>query len=113
MTYAWDGPLGEDQIAHLQAVVDVTEPRVLAAVERWLAVLDRDSVRDLPGEVYGAGGASVTVDREVADRLAVSLRSGGQDAFDSISAAADDLRDAVTDAGGAPITWLELPYEPC
>lgn len=112
MSYDWAGPLGEDQIAHLQAVVDATDPAVLAAVERWLAVLDRDSVRDLPGEVYGDGGATVTVGREVAGQLAVSLRSGGQDAFDSISFSADSLHDAVTDGGGAAIRWVELPYEP-
>lgn len=112
LTYDWAGPLGEDQIAHLQALVTLSDPAVLAAINRWLGVLNTASVRALPGEVYGHGGATVTVNREVPEVLAVSLRSGGQDAFDSISVAADALSDAVEDGGGAAVRWVELPYEP-
>lgn len=50
--------------------------------------------------------------RDVPGQLLVSLRSGGQDAFDSICFAADSRHDAVSDGGGARIRWVELPYEP-
>lgn len=112
LNYDWAGPLGDDQIAHLKAIVDTSDPAVLAAVERWLNSLDRTSVCHLPDEVYGAGGATVTVDRETPGQLAVSLHSGGQDAFDSIEFTADALHDAVGEGGGAAIAWVEMPYEP-
>ncbi len=112
MKYDWAGPLGPDQIADLQALVDVSDAAVLVAVERWLEVLERASVRHLPGEVYGLGGATVTVEREPLGQLSIALRSGGEDAFDSIWSAADELHDVVADGGGARIRWIELPYEP-
>ncbi|AXH96583.1 alpha/beta hydrolase family protein [Ornithinimicrobium avium] len=110
--YDWAGPLGAHQIADLRALVDVSDPAVSSAVERWLKVLERVSVTHLPGEVYGLGGAKVTVEREVDGELTLALRSGGDDAFDSIGSAADALHDAVADGGGARIRWIELPYEP-
>ena len=44
LKYGWAGRLGSDQIANLQALVDVSDPSVLAAVERWLDDLERVSV---------------------------------------------------------------------
>lgn len=119
MKYDWAGRLGPDQVANLQALVDVTEPAVLAAVDRWLAALERESVQHLPGEVYGLGGAMATVDRGTTRQLSIALRSGGEDAFDSIQSAADDLydivrdvlHDVVRDGDDALIRWVELPYE--
>lgn len=57
MKYDWAGRMGPDQVANLQALVDVANPAVLAAVDRWLWTLERQSVQDLSGEVYGLGGA--------------------------------------------------------
>ena len=56
-----------------------------------------------------------TVDRGTTRQLSIALRSGGEDAFDSIQSAADDLYDIVRhivrDGDGALIRWVELPYE--
>ncbi len=119
MKYDWAGRLGPEQVANLQALVDVTEPAVLAAVDRWLGALERECVQHLPGEVYGLGGATATVDRGTERQLSIALRSAGEDAFDSIQSAADDLYDIVSDVlhdvardgDGAVIRWVELPYE--
>ena len=51
------------------------------------------------------------MEREAAGQLRIALRSGGEDAFDSIGSAADELYDVVADAG-ARICWIEPPYEP-
>ena len=51
------------------------------------------------------------MEREHAGQLSLALRSAGEDAFDSIQSAADELFDVVSHGGGALITWIELPYE--
>lgn len=78
------------------------------AVPEFLSTLTRDHSAD---GVYYRGGYYVEVSGdEPAGQWRIILGSAGEDGFDSVLSAADDLVEALRAAPGeARLTWQELP----
>lgn len=97
VNYDWaEGRWDHTDAATLEARVNTTRAGQSAAQD-WAAT------------AHGGAWADATTGD---DNLTVSIHSSGEDAFDSIAAAADELRTAVLAADPeAQIAWVELPVE--
>lgn len=95
-----------DGVATLRATILNPEPDVAAReVAAWLASLG------LGQDDFGwYGGWSVEVKSRSAEKVALELTSGGQDAMESLTDAVRCLEDAMRD-DGTSISWETLPIE--
>ena len=106
-----DWPYGVDTSVQVEATV--TGPAADRAVERFLEPLTYDPGADGAGGVRVHHWGGFTVESAPAadgDGWRIVLASAGEDGFDSVEGAAEDLVDAIRSTPGeARLAWRELP----
>lgn len=106
-----DWPYDVSTLVQVRALV--TGPAAARAVQRFLDPLTHNPDAAVPAgaSLYYQGGFTVTVTPAgEGDSWQIVLASAGQDGFDSLRFAADDLAAALRETPGAVrLAWHELP----
>ena len=97
----------------MQVEATITGPAAERAVERFLAPLTQvldDSVPDGVRVHFWGGFSAETAPRADGDGWVIVLDSAGEDGFDSLLDATEDLAEALRSTPGpVRLTWRELP----